>query len=71
MEYYAILSYAMVWYGEYAMQWDFYAMPRELYAMLSYGLYCKIDVKFCTFYWNKKSLSIIDISLKWTPFLAL
>ena len=38
---YAMLSYAMVWYGTYGMLWDFNAMLWDFYAMLCYGLCCK------------------------------
>ena len=41
MLWYAMLSYAMVWYGKYGMLWDFNAMLWDFYAMLCYGLCCK------------------------------
>ena len=37
-----MLSYAMVWHGRYGMPWDFNAMLWYFYAILCYGLCCKI-----------------------------
>ena len=39
---FAMLSYAMVWYGKYGMIWDFNAMLWAFYAMLWFVLYKSI-----------------------------
>ena len=38
MVWYAMLCYAMVWYGKYGMLWDFNAMLWDFYAMLCYAM---------------------------------
>ena len=38
MIWYAMRSYAMVWYGKYGMLWDFNAMLWDFYAMLCYDM---------------------------------
>ena len=42
---YAMLSYAMVWYGKYGMLWDFNAMLWDFYAMLCYAMFYVVKDK--------------------------
>ena len=46
---YAMLSYSMVWYGEYGMLWDLYAMLWDLYDMLWFML---LNINMAQLYLN-------------------